>query len=149
MLVLNGHWEDEIKDSFCIEGLFQHERTEFLKTIWEMSQTAFDSPREIQVVLDSNDELFITVGSASFVSFTDENEVVGMKLPVKCWIHTHPFGRAYFSRTDWKTINSWKPIMLTAIVLGDNEHQVWMRDRKIMEHHTYKRILEISCGDEQ
>ena len=146
MLVLNGHWEEEIKEAFDMKGMYKHDRIKFLQTIWEMSQTAFDSPREIQVVIDSNNELFISVGSISFVSFTNDEEVVGMKLPVKCWIHTHPFGKAYFSGTDMRTINTWKSVMLSAIVLGDNEHQTWMQSRNIMEHHSYKKIRKIPFG---
>ena len=44
-----------------------------------------------------------------------------MKLPLKCWIHTHPFGQAFFSGTDWKTINTWKRVLKSATVLGDNQ----------------------------
>tara|TARA_R110002167_G_C12588670_1_gene644032 strand:- start:642 stop:1106 length:465 start_codon:yes stop_codon:yes gene_type:complete len=144
MLVMNGNWENAIRESFNMKGLYRHGRVKFLKTIWEMSKTAFDTPREIQVVVDSNNELFISVGSASFVSFINDEEVVGMKLPVKCWVHTHPFGAAYFSGTDLKTINTWRLHMLSAIVLGDNEHQTWMQSSDIMQHHTYKRIKKIS-----
>lgn len=149
MLVMNGHWEEEIRNSFSMTGLFKHDRGKFLQAIWEMSITAFDSPREIQVVIDSNDELFISVGSISFVSFTNDKEVVGMKLPVKCWIHTHPFGKAYFSGTDMKTINTWKPLMLSAIVLGDNEHQTWMHTSDIMDHHSYKRITKVPIKNDE
>ena len=53
-----------------------------------------------------------------------------MTLPIECWIHTHPFGRAYFSGTDWNTIRTWEPVMNYAIVLGDNEHMVWTKDTK-------------------
>ena len=45
-----------------------------------------------------------------------------MKLPIKAWIHTHPFGRAFFSGTDWRTINTWRPMMEYAVVVGDNEY---------------------------
>ena len=70
----------------------------FHKAIWDMSLTAFDKPREVQVVIDGNDNLFISVGTPGFVSFGGQNEQThGMKFPLKEWIHTHPFGRAYFS----------------------------------------------------
>ena len=45
-----------------------------------------------------------------------------MKLPIKCWIHTHPFGRAYFSGIDWTTVSTWKTHMKEAYVLGGEEH---------------------------
>ena len=48
-----------------------------------------------------------------------------MKLPVKCWIHTHPFGFAYWSGIDWNTIDTWRPMMKKAIVLGKNQRGIW------------------------
>ena len=51
-----------------------------------------------------------------------------MKLPIKCWIHTHPFGEAFFSHTDWTTLDTWKPMMESAIVLGNNQY--WAFDLK-------------------
>jgi len=50
-----------------------------------------------------------------------------MTLPIECWIHTHPFGKAYFSSTDWSTIRTWEPVMNYAIVLGDNESMEWIK----------------------
>ena len=155
MLVLNGHWKEEIKSAFnkggAIIQLFNHlnPRGDFLETIWEMSQTAFDTPREIQVVIDSNNELFIDFGTASFVDFSNEESLIGMKLPIKCWIHTHPFGKAYFSGTDMTTINTWKTLMLSAIVLGDNEHQTWMQSKPDeATHYIYSRANKINLESE-
>ena len=75
----------------------------------------------------------------SFVDFKNEN-TTGMKLPIRCWIHTHPFGSAYFSGTDMKTINTWKTLMASAIVLGDNQHQTWMQSQpNKAKHYTYAR----------
>ena len=129
-------WKDKIKVSFRegkeLKNLFRKERSDFLQTIWTESLTAFDIPREVQVIIDSNNNLFMSVGSPSFVSFMGQEKELyenKMKLPIKCWIHTHPFGKAYFSGTDISTINTWSPIMLTAIVLGDNEHQLWRKAR--------------------
>ena len=149
MMVKDSRWKEQILEAYedgGMIGLYNPERNNFLQTIWEMSMTAFDSPREIQVVLDSNNNIFADFGSASFVEFKNESKLSGMKLPIKCWIHTHPFGKAYFSGTDMSTIRSWKPLMLTAIVLGDNEHQVWMRSRPNMVHYTYSRIKEFPSG---
>ena len=103
MIILNGNWKEEIikafEDGEALRGIFQkpkgtevYRRHFFLEKIWEMSMEAFDSPREIQVVIDNNNRLFISFGTFSFVEFSEDP--VGMKLPVKCWIHTHPFGKA-------------------------------------------------------
>ena len=143
MIVLNGSWKEEIEESWKengIENLFHEDRNDFLAQIWHQSMMAFDTPREIQVVIDDNDDLHISFGSASFVSFDEEPS--GLKLPIKCWIHTHPFGQAYFSGTDKKTIDTWKPMMRTAIVLGDNEHQVWFRNSNKVIHYQYKTKRE-------
>ena len=84
----------------------------FYETIWEMSQKAFDIPREVQVVIDANDNLFISVGAPGFVSFEgDEGQLSGMKMPIFSWIHTHPFGDAYFSSRDLLTISMWERFM--------------------------------------
>ena len=64
----------------------------------------------------------------SFVSFMNhEDELYGqrMRLPIKCWIHTHPFGEAYFSSIDWKTINTWNSEMENAVVLGNLQYYAY------------------------
>lgn len=99
----------------------------FYDTIFEMSHFAFDKAREIQVLIDANDSLFITVGSPSFVSFDGQEDVlyesaVKIKFPLKCWIHTHPFGKAYFSSTDVKTARIWRHRMKEAVVIGNYEY---------------------------
>ena len=94
----------------------------FYAKIWEMSQTAFDKQREVQVVIDKNEKLFISVGNPGFVSFDGQEETLkGMTIPLREWIHTHPFGSAYFSATDLKTISMWEPLLEAATVLGDKE----------------------------
>ena len=103
----------------------------FLSEIWSMSTTAFDMPREIQVVIDSNNKLFISVGTPGYVWF--DELPVGMSLPIKCWIHTHPFGKAYFSQTDWTTIKTWEPVMETAIVLGDNQYWAYHLESEVVK----------------
>ena len=122
----------------------------FYETIWEMSQKAFDIPREVQVVIDANDNLFISVGDPGFVSFEgDEGQLSGMKMPIFSWIHTHPFGDAQFSSRDLLTISMWERFMQHAIVLGDGERQI-MSFRKgkngahIQEYTQYTWI-----GDEE
>tara|TARA_R100000656_G_scaffold85987_1_gene62556 strand:- start:922 stop:1410 length:489 start_codon:yes stop_codon:yes gene_type:complete len=115
--VIIKHWDKRI-------GLqYRHEsRQAFLETIWEMSLTAFDKPREVQVVIDAGDRLYISVGSPGFVSFGgQEAQLNGMKFPLKEWIHTHPFGEAYFSSRDMTTIGMYAKYLDTATVLGDGE----------------------------
>lgn len=156
-MIMNGNWKNEIINSFqegeALKSIFKdvNPRGEFLETIWEMSLTAFDSPREIQVVVDNNNRLFISFGTFSFVDFEFGSEK-GMKLPIKCWIHTHPFGSAYFSGTDMRTINTWKSRMISAIVLGDRQHQTWLQswNNKAM-HYTYagEKIIELNGGEEE
>ena len=86
---------------------------------------------EVQAVIDSNKKIHVTTGSAGFVSFNGIDPT-GMKLPIRCWIHTHPFGQAYFSGTDWRTVSIWEPLMETAYVLGSNAKQghfgFWTQD---------------------
>ena len=144
-IIFDGEWQNGISDAFeeymnyaycgnyhetqfdIQDPCFRH----FLDTIWETSLTAFDIPREVQVVIDGMDNCYLSVGTPGFVSFLNQDEQLYGKggtpltLPIKCWIHTHPFGAAYFSGTDWTTINTWKPIMDMAIVLGNNQLMVW------------------------
>jgi hypothetical protein len=118
-------WEDQIREAFLItaEGDFEDQR--FHDVIWEMSLTAFDKPREVQVVIDGRMNLHISAGDPGFVWF--EEEPIGLTMPIECWIHTHPFGQAYFSSTDWKTIRTWEPLMNQAIVLGNCQSMVWSK----------------------
>ena len=114
---LNPNWKDEIEVSYQNDHVLH-----FYDVIWNMSLTAFDRPREVQVVIDSNDNLFISVGSGGLVTFGGQDEqTIGMKFPVKEWIHTHPFGKAYFSGTDLNTVFMYQRHMLKATVLGDKE----------------------------
>ena len=97
----------------------------FLDMIWEVS-TKYLTELEVSVIVDADFNLFISKGTGSFVDYKNE-KVKGMKLPLKCWIHTHPFGHAYFSGTDWKTINTQRPILDEAIVLGKNQSMRWYK----------------------
>jgi|TARA_R100000081_G_C4738695_1_gene127611 hypothetical protein len=106
--------------------------TNIFKYIWYASTEILPN-LEIQVVLDSNEEIHVSTGSAGYVDF--QFSPAGMKLPVMCWIHTHPFGSAYFSGTDWRTVNTWQKYMLTAFVLGGvNHYGYW-------ENHRPERLL--------
>jgi len=103
-------------DAYYVQGapikdLFEH--------IWYAS-TEILPKLEVQIIIDSNDAIHISTGSAGYVDF--KIDPVGMKLPIKCWIHTHPFGRAYFSGTDIRTVSIWEPLMKEAYVLGGEGH---------------------------
>ena len=112
----------------------------FLTSIWNMSMDVLDGI-EVQVVIDDKDDLYISSGSASYVSFENhEDELVNgapMRIPIKSWIHTHPFGDAYLSGTDWKTVKTWQPIMKSAIVLGDNQYLAVNMDNARYEKGTF------------
>jgi proteasome lid subunit RPN8/RPN11 len=115
----------------------------FYTEVWNVSMNAFDVPREVQVVIDDNDVLHSSVGTPSFVSFQgDEGQLHGLKLPIKCWIHTHPFGRAYFSGTDWKTIKTWRDVMSSCVVLGDNMFWSYNTGNNVVKKVSYSILKE-------
>ena len=92
----------------------------FFEAIW-IASTIMLPALEVQVVIDGDNNCHVTTGSSGYVEF-GMKPPIGMKLPIKCWIHTHPFGSAYFSGVDWKTVNTWKGLMHEAYVLGGVEH---------------------------
>ena len=145
IVVMLADWEDQIRDAWC-NSEFDFESDLFLDTIWEMSLTAFDIGREVQVVIDGKMNIYISAGDPGFVWFKEPP--VGMSLPIECWIHTHPFGQAYFSGTDWNTINTWEPVMNHAIVLGDNESMEWIKGE---DHTVFYQKCEIPnwAGEEE
>ena len=140
-IVLQDDWEQQIVDVFeerarlmkinRLQDYHNYRNENFLDKIWEMSLNAFDIPREVQIVVDADDQLFISHGSPGLVWF--DEAPVGMKIPLKCWIHTHPFGSAYFSGRDWLTINTWRMMLPEAIVLGCAEKMTWFRDGEYTE----------------
>jgi hypothetical protein len=141
LVVMNGNWKKEIEEKF--EGAYSdYGDDDFLDTIWDMSLTAFDIPREVQVVVDNKDNLYISVGTPGLVWF--DEPPVGMSVPLKCWIHTHPFGSAYFSGTDWKTIKTWEPLLNEAVVLGDEEAMSWVKG---IDHVVHFKKLELPSWD--
>ncbi len=93
---------------------------EFHSAIWYAS-TEILPKLEIQVVIDGDNNCYVTTGSAGYVEFGMQPPI-GMKLPIKCWIHTHPFGSAYFSSVDIRTVSIWDTNMQNAIVLGGYNH---------------------------
>lgn len=139
-LYIDAYYEQgmEIKD------LFEH--------IW-FASTEILNGLEVQVVIDSNDAIHISSGSAGYVDF--QIDPVGMKLPIKCWIHTHPFGSAYFSGTDIRTVSIWEPLMQSAYVLGgDGHYGIWNQKQPnelhIWNNYEYERTQTwTKKGDEE
>lgn len=125
-------------DAYYEQGM---EIKELFEHIWHAS-TEILPKLEVQVVIDSNDVIHISSGSSGYVDFTIDP--VGMKLPIKTWIHTHPFGSAYFSGTDIRTVRVWEPLMKTAHVLGgDGHYGSWFQEEpnqlKIYRDYEYDR----------
>lgn len=97
---------------------------DFHTAIWEASTEILPN-LEVQVVIDGNNKCYVTTGSAGYVGEEWENGLnlpIGLKLPIRCWIHTHPFGSAYFSGTDINTVTRFQPVMEQAYVLGGVGH---------------------------
>ena len=129
-MMINHNGEDIIKNP------------RFHSAIWEASTKILPN-LEVQVVVDANWNLHISSGSSGYVDF--QINPVGMKLPIKCWIHTHPFGSAYFSGVDWRTIRIWGAKMESAYVLGGYDHYgVWSNKLpellKIITHESVDKI---------
>tara|TARA_R110000744_G_scaffold51033_3_gene110119 strand:+ start:1908 stop:2444 length:537 start_codon:yes stop_codon:yes gene_type:complete len=125
--LLDAHWDfhkTNVREAFASEGN-NFDSEHFHNVIWELSTNILDE-KEVSVIVDRDNQLFISKGTRSFVDYESES-VKGMKIPLRCWIHTHPFGQAYFSGTDWMTINNQKPILESAIVLGDRQKMKWWK----------------------
>jgi len=100
----------------------------FFETIWKASTEILPN-LEVQVVVDGKNNCFVTTGSSGYVEF-GMKPPVGMTLPIRCWIHTHPFGSAYFSGTDIRTVSIWETNMECAYVLGGEGHYgFWTQTR--------------------
>lgn len=107
---------------------------------------------EIQVVIDAKNDIYVSTGSAGYVDFNINPIREGMKTPVKCWIHTHPFGSAYFSGTDVRTVSIWQPLMETAYVLGGKGHYgFWSQDepKKLEIYDDYEFMRTQSWAREE
>lgn len=106
----------------------QHD-LDFHSAIWEASTSILPN-LEVQVIIDGRNNCFVTTGSSGYVEFEKFELPNGVVFPIRCWIHTHPFGAAYFSGTDINTVSIWqniaafnnKPMMETAYVLGGEGH---------------------------
>ena len=117
----------------------------FHNAIWH-SSTEILPHLEVQVVIDGKNNCYVTTGSAGYVEFGMQPPV-GMVLPIRCWIHTHPFGAAYFSGTDISTVSNWQMLMHEAYVLGsadDRGHYgYWSasnpRQLEVYDYHEHVR----------
>jgi len=128
-----NHIEQAWDMILCVHGISSTSKVEefedmehtldFHRAIWYAS-TEILPALEVQAVIDSKNQIFVSTGTAGYVDYLTINpsNLIGMKLPIKCWIHTHPFGSAYFSGTDWRTINIWELNMQSAYVLGGEGH---------------------------
>lgn len=125
---------------------------DFHQTIWECS-TEILPGLEVQVVIDGKNNCFVSTGSPGFVDFFEPP--VGMSLPIRCWIHTHPFGAAYFSGTDIRTVSIWEVMMETAYVLGGEGHYGFWSQKDPQQLRIYRNnvVNEIQTwkrkGDEE
>ena len=117
------HWNNKHK-----VDMTSYKDKRFFNAIWHAS-TEILPALEVQVVIDGKNDCYVTTGSSGYVEF-GMKPPVGMSLPIKCWIHTHPFGAAYFSGVDWGTVNVWKSLMHEAYVLGGVEHYGYWHNSK-------------------
>lgn len=112
-------WQRPIKEMFSGD----YECESFLEEIWKQSTETLGG-LEVSVIVDRDNNLFLNHGSPGFVDYEGVN-LRGMRLPLRCWIHTHPFGYAFWSGTDNRTLRNWRPALHSAIVLGKGEHLKW------------------------
>jgi|TARA_B100000035_G_scaffold315010_1_gene333456 hypothetical protein len=124
--------EDAFRNSLAtkIEDVeYLEHNMEIMKALWYAS-TEILPHLEMQYAIDSNNNIFVSTGTGGFVDFKRFEQLDGgMKLPLKCWVHTHPFGSAYFSGTDINTVAKWKSVLECAYVLGGEEHYgFWCKD---------------------
>jgi len=119
-------WQKEIKEVWehmLRKGEDIPRDRRFLNAIWNAS-TEILPGLEISVIVDRKGKLFMNSGSPGYVDYGGVN-VTGMSIPIRCWIHTHPFGYAFWSGTDNRTLRNWRPINQEAIVIGKGEHMIW------------------------
>ena len=139
-------WQKEIKEvwkhlSFKGEDDPSDER--FIEAIWNASKNILPG-LEISVIIDRDGKLFMNSGSPGYVDYGGVM-VAGMKIPIKCWIHTHPFGSAFWSGTDTNTLRNWRPILDQAIVIGNQEYLKWdkLEDKEVMTKVMWKEQFKL------
>jgi len=125
--ILKERLEGVPHDDKTLLEMVAYHNIPFHDAIWHASTEILPN-LEVQVVIDAKNDCYVSSGSSGFVDFGSVPK--GMKMPVRCWIHTHPFGSAYFSGTDISTVSIWQPLMETAYVLGGKGHYgFWENDK--------------------
>jgi hypothetical protein len=127
----------------------QHD-LDFHGAIWEASTSILPN-LEVQVVIDGKNNCFVTTGSSGYVEFEKFELPNGVVFPIRCWIHTHPFGAAYFSGTDINTVSIWqniagfnnKPMMESAYVLGGEGHYGFWTVSKPNQLDIYEKFSHV------
>ena len=84
------------------------------KNLWNLADLL---RREVSVLFDSEDKVWVDVGTSGQVRLAPPERAI---IPFKLWIHTHPWD-AYWSSTDLNSLMQFSGILNEAIVLG-NDH---------------------------
>lgn len=83
-------------------------------SIYQISSLA---GREVSILIDADGEIFVDWGGPGLVPLSPPT---GAKIPFRLWVHTHPFGNAYWSATDQRSLAGSPLILQHAWVLGQN-----------------------------
>lgn len=134
-------WQAEIKEIWrhlSFKGEDDPTNQNFIDSIWNASKSILNG-LEVSVIIDRDGKLFMNSGSPGYVEYGGVN-VAGMKIPIRCWIHTHPFGQAFWSGTDTNTLRNWRPILEQAIVIGNQEYLQWdkLEKKEVMTKVVWK-----------
>jgi len=143
----NFDWKQHIRDvhgdmADNIQFLFPNNPTEaFLTAIWKMSNDVLEG-KEVHVIVDGKDDLYISSGLPVFVSFEwHEDELTNgapMSIPIKSYIRTGTYGLpASLDENDWRTVRSGSGILDSYIVLGNNEYLVMRTKNEQDEEFSY------------
>ncbi len=86
-----------------------------LEGCWEEVWNIADSMgREVSILLDRMERVFVDVGTAGSVILRPPE---GSEIPFKLWVHTHP-RLAYWSQTDKDSLATYSNLIEEALVLG-------------------------------
>lgn len=86
-------------------------RNESWRELWGVADLL---SREVSVLFDDDDKVWVDIGTSGMVR---PKPPIGSILPLKLWIHTHPYN-AYWSSTDLDTLAVYSPVLNEALVLG-------------------------------
>tara|TARA_R110002167_G_scaffold111007_1_gene282307 strand:- start:21533 stop:22294 length:762 start_codon:yes stop_codon:yes gene_type:complete len=136
-------WQKEIQQiwkSLLFSGEDNPRNPRFLEAIWHAS-TVILPKLEVSIIVDRDGKLFMNRGSPGFVDYKGV-DLKGMKIPIQSWIHTHPFGLAFWSGTDTDTIKNWRFILGEATVLGNKERLTWVREQATGQETMIKTVVK-------